>query len=421
MHTIFLRIILPTIFLLSIASTFVVAGGDKTFSDFVLQNQSLADGGDPDALGTMADLMTEGIYPGNLKQALELAKSGTEKGSPIAQYALGFLTYYGVRNELPADSQKGKSLVETALPGLKRLAENGVVYAQYVLGLVYGYGQAGIEANPEYAFNCVKKAAESGLAPAEETLSDFFKNGIGTSADEQKAKLWMQKAAENGYPQAQLIINDKPILLGVAEFGHDGLTTNPEGKIYIISCFREPTHPKKIISLLLVISRPSGSNPKVKFDSIQGIAINEDTGIPITQEKVEIDNAPYLAMRQLKIGSGDITVVANQMLNTTFDNLSYDFISFVSSYPKFSEWAEKAHQLKTEPFSKNISDGAEFVWDGAQAHMKLSNTTISEDTANYLMYIQDYVSQAFGLTINYINDVLSKKQKKIENIDKNFN
>jgi len=48
-----------------------------------------------------------------------------------------------------------------------------------------------------------RKAAEQGLALAQNNLGSMYANGIGIAKDEVQAVAWYRKAAEQGYAPAQ--------------------------------------------------------------------------------------------------------------------------------------------------------------------------------------------------------------------------
>lgn len=84
----------------------------------------------------------------------------------------------------------------------KALADQGVAYAQYNLGIMYEHGQ-GVPQDYTEAVNWYRRAADQGLADADSNLGLLYYSGIGVRKDEIKAaKLW-RKAAEQGHARSQ--------------------------------------------------------------------------------------------------------------------------------------------------------------------------------------------------------------------------
>ncbi len=81
--------------------------------------------------------------------------------------------------------------------------ERGSVNAQFMLGMCYAFG-AGTEENEVEAFRWISKAAESGLAEAQETLGRYYHYDLSniTGKNEDLAIEWYTKAAEQGYSRA---------------------------------------------------------------------------------------------------------------------------------------------------------------------------------------------------------------------------
>ena len=53
-----------------------------------------------------------------------------------------------------------------------------------------------------------KKAAEQGLAWAQEQLGNMYFDGEGADQDYAEAAKWLRKAAEQGHTEAQLLLGD---------------------------------------------------------------------------------------------------------------------------------------------------------------------------------------------------------------------
>ena len=81
-------------------------------------------------------------------------------------------------------------------------AEQGDVFAQAILGLMYDIGQ-GVAQDYKEAMKWYTKAAEQGDANAQYSLGLMYNNGEGATQDYKEAMKWYTKAAEQGYAGAQ--------------------------------------------------------------------------------------------------------------------------------------------------------------------------------------------------------------------------
>ena len=86
------------------------------------------------------------------------------------------------------------------------LAEQGVVKAQYKLGLIYGKGK-GVAKDYSKAFKWWNLAAEKGNGKAQTNLGWMYEMGKGVPKDVQKAANWYQLASNQGFAKAQEKLN----------------------------------------------------------------------------------------------------------------------------------------------------------------------------------------------------------------------
>jgi len=126
---------------------------------------------------------------------------------------LGLLLLLGNGLAVAADFYKGKTAYDSgdfkaALVEVRPLAEQGNADAQYLLGLMYSYGE-GVLKNWETALKWNTKSAENGNIRAQYRLGFHYYWGhsdVGWSydnGDKDKALKWFTKAAEQGWPEAQ--------------------------------------------------------------------------------------------------------------------------------------------------------------------------------------------------------------------------
>ncbi len=105
-----------------------------------------------------------------------------------------------------ADFQAGDEAYDrgdytTALREWRPLAEQGVVEAQYNIGVLYYHGQ-GVPQDFRQARHWWKKAAAQGLAKAQRNLGMLYANDQGVPKDYAQAHKWYNLAEANGNEDA---------------------------------------------------------------------------------------------------------------------------------------------------------------------------------------------------------------------------
>lgn len=91
---------------------------------------------------------------------------------------------------------------EQILAGVTQRAEKGDAQFQGILGGMYVEGYPEIDPNAELAFEWMKKAADQGLAMAQQTLGMMYESGLGTKKDNKLAMEYYAKAATQNWPRA---------------------------------------------------------------------------------------------------------------------------------------------------------------------------------------------------------------------------
>ena len=89
-----------------------------------------------------------------------------------------------------------------AFQWFKKAAEQGIVPAQFNLGLMYLKGE-GVLQDYKQAFKWYTKAAEQGHALAQFNLGLMYRQGHGALQDYKQAVKWYTKSAEQGFADAQ--------------------------------------------------------------------------------------------------------------------------------------------------------------------------------------------------------------------------
>ena len=134
-----------------------------------------------------------GDITADTQKALEWWKRGKEAGDALA----------GLEAVIEDDIEKNRTELHSLFLNIKKLSEEGDVFAQYKLAKCYRYGY-GIEKDPEKALDIYRKAAELGYADAQNTVGFLYQNGIGAEKNGSEAVTWYQKAVDLGYAIAEL-------------------------------------------------------------------------------------------------------------------------------------------------------------------------------------------------------------------------
>ncbi|KTG16831.1 MULTISPECIES: tetratricopeptide repeat protein [unclassified Guyparkeria] len=81
-------------------------------------------------------------------------------------------------------------------------AEDGEIFAQYVLGHMYCNGKK-VEQDYAKGMRWYRAAADAGFAPSEVAVGTLYFEGEGTERDVAEAARWFKRAADKGYARAQ--------------------------------------------------------------------------------------------------------------------------------------------------------------------------------------------------------------------------
>lgn len=164
--------------------------------------------GDEEALDNLGMMYFSGCGVGidqNYKRAAEYHLLANEEGSIHAKANLGSLYLEGGPG-LPQDYDK-------ALYWYQLATNDNPVRAYDGLASLYIEQE-----NYEEAYKYVVKAADLGHPQAEYNLGYFYENGLVVEQDKEKAKYWYEKAAAQGWANAQ---NNLDILLKKMEGKND--------------------------------------------------------------------------------------------------------------------------------------------------------------------------------------------------------
>ena len=390
---------LTLLLLLTVLS--ICAGNTKaeelpSFVQYARSVQDKAAAGDANAKGIVADLMVSMYLPGGNRNGTFLAMEASSKGSPIGKYVLGCSCYDGLYDKV--DKVRGSALVQEALPGIQAMAENGDLYAQTVMGWIRLQGQAGTQKDEAAGVAWLQKAADSGFAPAELAMFKCYFAGQGVAEDKQVAMKWLEKACVGGDPEARLLARNHVDFLGYRVTENVRSPLNPRDKICVAAYFRCPRFPRTVFSVLLLIGNvpPSPEGSSCTVDYVEGMASNEYTGIPIYQTAIESKSIDV--RNPMRIGFPLSKTVylyddapclyygPQTRARSVFDVLFED-------YPKFHEWALKAHEINPVPFTKSISPDTVFKWSDSQATISICRTDVGERYADAFVTLGPEVDQ----------------------------
>ena len=116
---------------------------------------------------------------------------------------------------MPIKTSAAYKANENYLDSLTKVAEQGDVETQLLLGIFYSDWDWGKKKDYTEAAKWYRKAAEQGNSAAQERLGSLYCLGKGVRQDSVEAEKWYRKAAEQGYAPAQFD-------LGLLYYGNKG-------------------------------------------------------------------------------------------------------------------------------------------------------------------------------------------------------
>ena len=132
-----------------------------------------------------------------LSQNLDLDKltALAEKGIPTQQYNLGFSYFHG-QGGIPQDKEKG-------LYWLNKAAEGDSAAVHYKIGRLYEMGEI-FDKDVNKAFDYYLQSGQSGDPYGMSNLSVMYIEGRGVEKNIEEGIKWAEKAAKNGFVNAQV-------------------------------------------------------------------------------------------------------------------------------------------------------------------------------------------------------------------------
>ena len=139
-----------------------------------------------DIINNLIDEIIDGYSRSEGEERADAEVEETEGGESSAEELLE------VAEELYAQDR-----IDEAVDIWKRLAEKGVIFAQYRLGVCY-YDGEGVARDYGIAAQLYEKSAKQGYAPALYNLGVCYRTGKGVEQNYGEAAVWFKAAAEAG-------------------------------------------------------------------------------------------------------------------------------------------------------------------------------------------------------------------------------
>lgn len=146
---------------------------------------------------TQAIALDEGTQrPRDAAAAAEAYRAAAAKGSPLAQFRLGYL--YETGDGVPHDPAVARKHYEAAVTG-------GLTEARLRLAICHLEGWGG-PVDREAFVREVRVAAEAGYVPAQRILSSLYALGFVLPLDREESVRWLERAAEQDDAMAQVVL-----------------------------------------------------------------------------------------------------------------------------------------------------------------------------------------------------------------------
>lgn len=130
------------------------------------------------------------------------------------------------------------AMTQNDVKELSSRAASGDREAQFLLGTIYRQGRI-VEKNAQLAEDWLLRSAEAGYAPAQSSVGLWYWYG---SKDPTRAVIWLQRAAQQGDPEAQFLLGSS------YEQGSLGTTDYEQARIWLAKSARQG-HPDAQVSL----------------------------------------------------------------------------------------------------------------------------------------------------------------------------
>ena len=109
---------------------------------------------------------------------------------------------------------------------IRQMAEQGNSQAQAKLASLYLLGRDGVGKDEALAAEWMEKSANQGLVDAQVVMGALYDRGIGVTADRDKATKWYEKAAAQGHGTSLAILGKNDAAKGSVQFNYQAMRLN---------------------------------------------------------------------------------------------------------------------------------------------------------------------------------------------------
>lgn len=109
---------------------------------------------------------------------------------------------------------------------IREQAEQGDAHAQAKLASLYLLGRDGFEKDDKQAAEWMEKAANQGLVDAQVVMGAMYDKGQGVVGDRDKATQWYEKAAAKGHGTSLAILGKNDAAQGSVQFNYQAMRIN---------------------------------------------------------------------------------------------------------------------------------------------------------------------------------------------------
>lgn len=106
---------------------------------------------------------------------------------------------------------------------IRATAEQGNAKAQAKLGALYLLGREGVEKDEKLAAEWMEKAANQGIVDAQVVMGALYDRGLGVVSDRDKASQWYEKAAAKGHGTSLAILGRNDAAKGSVQFNYQAM------------------------------------------------------------------------------------------------------------------------------------------------------------------------------------------------------
>ncbi|HEX8893457.1 MAG TPA: tetratricopeptide repeat protein [Terriglobales bacterium] len=198
------------------------------------------------------------LKPEDIPPLIEKAQAGDRPSQVLL-----WLAYSGGHG-VPKDATKG-------VPYLRMAAEQGSIEAEFVLGTLYYFGQAGVPVNNEESFKWALKAAKGGHPVAQHNVATDYFSGTGVEKNLDQALYWYRRAAEQGFAHSEW-------KLGEIYYKGLGVPANREEALKWLSKSLAQGHMPTMLTLADMYTNANGIplQPQLVFDLLRAAAQRGD-------------------------------------------------------------------------------------------------------------------------------------------------